>query len=616
MKKIIYFSIGLVGIAFLYGSCARQGVITGGEKDITPPVLTKANPANYSINFDKKKFELGFNEYINGSAIASKLFISPPFKKKPRVLVKASSFVVSFSDSLKENTTYTFNFGNTICDLNENNPLRNFEYVFSTGSYLDSLGIKGQIYDAFTLEPENEGYYAALYSNLNDSAPYKQIPDYISSISRYGIYTINNVKPGIYRLYALKDANNNLKFDPKSDKIAFADTLIHLDPSKFIYKDTAAIKKTDTLEKIKTIPINPKVKSTIKNRKNNEHDLSKKLANDTLLIDSIMNLGSIYALYADMYLFKENEKTMRLKDFGRRNRRSLSFKHSNPIDTNIFSINPIYYQNNQNWYLPEFFSKSDSIIYWITDTTLIMSDTLRLKVKYPFTNKNNIDTIRTDTLMLRFQHIENKKAKVIKEKMSITSNINGTLDLDNNVKFTIQYPVNYIDTSKIVLSIKKDSVYLPEKFVLKIDTNAKRSWIIDFKKNENKDYKLLIPQGAAQCIYGLEHDTLSVYFKTQSLNYYASIIVNLTNVKCPLILQLLKGDVVYKQLFTSNDSKLVFKYLNPEEYSLKLIYDTNANGIWDTGDFLRKIQAEKVDFYRYKKSLRSNSEYEIDWEVK
>ena len=230
MKNLVYILFSLI---ILFG-CAKRGTPTGGPKDSIPPVLVNASPKLNSTNFDSEEIRLTFNEWIKLDKVQDQLVISPPLEKssyeiKPLTGVTKKVFL-TFLDSLEAETTYTINFGNSIKDNNENNPLTFFSYTFSTGETIDSLYIRGNTSDAFSQESD-EFISLQLYridSLFKDSIIFQDKPTYISNTLDSTNYKFQNLKEGKYLLIALKDVDNNYFFDPFFDKIGFIDSLITL----------------------------------------------------------------------------------------------------------------------------------------------------------------------------------------------------------------------------------------------------------------------------------------------------------------------------------------------------------------------------------------------------
>ena len=230
MKNLVYILFSLI---ILFG-CAKRGTPSGGPKDSIPPILVNANPKLNSTNFDSEEIRLTFDEWIKLDKVQDQLIISPPLEKssyeiKPLTGVTKKVFL-NFLDSLNPETTYTINFGNSIKDNNENNPLTFFSYTFSTGETIDSLYIRGNTSDAFSQESD-EFISLQLYSVdslFKDSIIFQDKPTYISNTLDSTNYKFQNLKEGKYLIIALKDVDNNYFFDPYFDKIGFIDSLIIL----------------------------------------------------------------------------------------------------------------------------------------------------------------------------------------------------------------------------------------------------------------------------------------------------------------------------------------------------------------------------------------------------
>jgi len=226
--KIRYIFI-LLALTFI--GCAKRGSISGGLKDTIAPVLTASFPKNLSVNFKGKEINLTFDEYVKLKNVNKQLIVSPPMKYNPEVFPLTPSKIISIKikDTLQENTTYSFNFGQSIEDNNEGIPYNQFKYIFSTGSYIDSLKVGGTIKDA--LNKKEDSFVSVMLYEVNkkftDSVVYKSVPRYITNtLDSLKTFKIENVKAGKYLLVAMKDENSNNKFDPKKDKIGFRKQLV------------------------------------------------------------------------------------------------------------------------------------------------------------------------------------------------------------------------------------------------------------------------------------------------------------------------------------------------------------------------------------------------------
>lgn len=229
-KNILSVALLFCLVVLLY-SCAQQVAPTGGIQDKIAPTVLKCVPENPSTNFNGKKIQIVFDEYIKVNDINSQFVISPPMKKIPEVKVKNKTLSLEIEDTLKSNTTYTFSFGNSIVDYTEGNPVENYQFVFSTGPLLDSLSLFGKVNKAFN-HSVDKGVLVMLYAEektQNDSFPYHELPDYFGKTNEFGIFTINHIREGKYKLLALKEANANYLFDSDDEQIAFLDSVLTLD---------------------------------------------------------------------------------------------------------------------------------------------------------------------------------------------------------------------------------------------------------------------------------------------------------------------------------------------------------------------------------------------------
>ncbi len=238
MKKLTIYLLLLVAICVT--GCAKRGSITGGLKDTIPPVLINSAPENFSTGFKGNTIRLTFDEYIKLKDVNKQLIVSPPLNSDPIITPATASryITIKINDTLQPNTTYSFNFGQSIQDNNESNPYPLFKYVFSTGTYIDSLTLGGRIKDAYSAAPDNF-VSVMLYEvddNYTDSIIYKKVPRYITNtLDSLTTFKLDYLKAGKYRLIAVKDNNNNNRYDPKNDKIGFISEFVTI-PTDTLYE--------------------------------------------------------------------------------------------------------------------------------------------------------------------------------------------------------------------------------------------------------------------------------------------------------------------------------------------------------------------------------------------
>ncbi len=228
--RLLYIPIAFLFI-LSFADCAKKGTPSGGPRDTIPPVIVRSSPENYTTNFTGSEIEIRFDEYIKLKEVNKELIISPPMKYTPIItpLSTSKTLRIKILDTLKPNTTYSFNFGNSIVDNNEENKFEYYKYIFSTGSYIDSLKLSGRVKDAQLIAPEIPTTVMLYEANeaFTDSIIYSEKPTYITvTKDSTGVFELTNLKEGKYLLLALKEKNNDYIFQPQNDKIGFEKELI------------------------------------------------------------------------------------------------------------------------------------------------------------------------------------------------------------------------------------------------------------------------------------------------------------------------------------------------------------------------------------------------------
>ncbi|MFW6257492.1 MAG: Ig-like domain-containing domain, partial [Prolixibacteraceae bacterium] len=204
LDKIPYLIIAGFAWIIIVSSCANQGMPSGGPRDSIPPVLVSTSPRYKSLNFGGDEVRLTFNEFIIPDQVSEQLVISPPIEKRPTILMKSKTLIVRFPESLQDSMTYSLDFKNSVVDNNEQNPIEDLRFIFSTGDELDSLRVAGNVMNAFNMEPL-ENVLVLLHKNLHDSAVYTLLPDYIARTDEEGMYLFDNLDEGKYHVFSLND---------------------------------------------------------------------------------------------------------------------------------------------------------------------------------------------------------------------------------------------------------------------------------------------------------------------------------------------------------------------------------------------------------------------------
>ncbi len=211
-------------------SCANPTTLTGGDKDTTPPQFDSLQTSpNFQTNFTKQPLGFTFDEWVKLKDAGKQIVVSPPLEFTPKTRIQKKTVIFEFDEKeiLKEDVTYIINFGTAVRDITEENPVKDFRFVFSTGDIIDSLEIKGKVVDAITKKAE-ENVLVLLYQNTADSVVRKNRPFYFGKTDKSGNYKIQNLKSGTFKIFALKDGNSNYKFDNSEEKIGLLDSLIHI----------------------------------------------------------------------------------------------------------------------------------------------------------------------------------------------------------------------------------------------------------------------------------------------------------------------------------------------------------------------------------------------------
>ncbi len=576
----IIFSLFLtIVIALLLNSCANIVSPSGGPKDEEAPKPLTSIPANYSKRFNHKKIEITFNEFIVLKDIASQLIVSPPFEENPEIKVKGKTLVVDLKENLKENTTYTLFFGDAITDLTEGNPVSSYEFVFTTGDFLDSLTISGRVKDAFTQNPEKD-VFVVLYDKNYDSIPYKEKPYYISKTKENGSYTLRNLRNIPYKIFALKDLNNNLKFDQIIERIAFFDSLVTPHYRPIIKTDTTLI-DSNSIKSIKS------TKTTLRTDSLKTDSLKKiKYIQDSLTNEKLS--------INDLQLFQEIDSTQKIVKAEFKNNNKIIIEFRFPVKNMKYDI--IDSLDFGEWKIDEWSKNKDSLIFW-----LIKPDIDSLGIIF------NDKDIFADTI-----HVFKRKTSKSLAINILNSNLAQTFNFDEKIKLYFTYPVLNADSIPFTLILEEDTTYSFAYFTDKFH----RTFTVKEALKQNKNYKFIINDSIIQDIAGNVNDSLVYNFKTNSQEDFGNFILNInTNDSSNYyIIQFIneKAEII-KQAYVFNNEKLTFKNITPGNYSIKAIKDKNRNQRWDTGKYLKKIQPEEIFFYPSTITIRANWDLDENW---
>jgi uncharacterized protein (DUF2141 family) len=526
-------------------SCASQIPPSGGAKDITPPVVTHESPANLSTGFRSEKIVISFDEYVQLNDPNNQVFFSPAISGKVTYRLKGKSLVIALEDSLKPNTTYTVNFGSAIKDNAEGNILLNYQYVFSTGSAIDSFRISGKVVNAFTGKSKSN-YLVMLHRDLSDSAMLLHRPDYNARTDSSGYFVLDHLKRGTYTLSAVDDQNFNFMFDQTGELVAFTDTPL-------VIFDTLAFYK--------------------------------------------------------LLLFKPApERQAVLGTFSRQPGRA-SFALALPSKS--ISIRPVL---DTLIGFTEWNTGMDTVSVWVND---VVSDSIAFQLS---------DGDFADTVKVRMKGAEGRQKSPTVPKLSITSvslgKAGAPLRKGDALMLYFDIPVmNMNESRKVFLrddSVKKE--YEVKPMLLVDSSSGKQRCRIDFKFLEARSYSLIIPDSVFTDLFGNQNDSSKIQFHVYAEedlgNLNLKISFSDSSKAFPYFYEFRTkdGTLISKDKVKAGTKTLSFKLLPPGEYSFKIIEDSNGNRQWDTGDYWKRRQPERIFFYSGAITLRAN--WDVDAQMK
>lgn len=361
----------------LLAACASIGNPDGGRYDEEPPVLVKASPGERATNNKERKISLLFDEYIKLENASEKVVVSPPQAEQPDIKASGKRILITLFDTLQANTTYTVDFADAIVDNNEGNPMGDYTYSFSTGDVIDTMEVSGYVLEARNLEPI-KGILVGLHSDTTDTAFTTKPLERVSRTDSRGHFCIKGIAPGSYRVYALKDADQNFIFNQKSEKIGFNHDIIVPKAAADIRPDTSWI---DSI-----------------------HYRSIKLVPYTRYTPDNIVLTAFTELPAFQYL--------------RRVTRDVPSRFTVVFGNKADSLPVIRGLNfdERDAFVIENTPRNDSITYWLKDSAVFNLDTLELAMTYMHTDDSlGILVPQTDTLSLVSKktraQIEKERAK-------------------------------------------------------------------------------------------------------------------------------------------------------------------------------------------------------------
>ena len=604
ITRLISVAIVLLFGGALLTKCASTMTPTGGPKDTLPPVIMLMEPNNFTTNIDTlhpPKIFIGFNEYVQIKDLQKELYTSPAMKKKPSVVRRGLGIVVTIKDTLIPNTTYAINFGSSILDNNEGNPLHSMRYVFSTGSEIDSMYMSGYTADSYKADSVSKSFiYFFIADSVEqpkewDSTMFKYKPAVIARADKNGIFIAQNLKPVDYRIYAFEDTNNNMEYEPSVDQIGFLDTVY-----------------------------NP-----------------KNMPDFYIWFDSLRQYPSADPqLYFRM--FKDRRfarQTLSAQERLNKHKAMLYFGAPNPEVTSIrFDSIP----EDKVIYDPKTIGR-DTVALWFDME--VLPDTIKGEITYfkhdsvnnlvESTDKLRLAWVKTETKEERKKREELEKEREKAEKngeewvepevpnpFKITIPSSGDYNKDKLFDMVFDYPLTKFDTAAIAFTMTTEQITEPQnvEFHFIQDTLNRQRYRLQTEWTPNAKYELLIPAGVFENVARESNDTLKYSYTGSNPDKFALVNVNVkgTHPKAKYIMQLTNAQgKVQKEIANVTPGKYKFEYVTPGDVMLRVVEDMNANGKWDTGDMVLMRQPERTEIFKNEDGVelittKENWEYDLD----
>lgn len=577
----------IASLSLLMVACARMGQPDGGWFDDDPPRIIGSNPADQAVGVNSKRITIQFDEYIKLEDATQNVIVSPPQLEMPEIKATGKKIVVDLKDSLKANTTYTIDFSDAISDNNENNPLGNYTFTFSTGERIDTFEVAGTVLDASNLEPI-KGIQVGLYADLADSAFRTKPLLRVARTDGRGHFVIKGVAPGEYRVYALQDADGNYMFNQKSEMVAFSHTTYKPSAGPDIRQDT--------------------------------------IWRDSLRIDNILRvpythfypddiiLLAFQEVQTDRYLLKQPER----KDA---DRFTLYFSYGNPQLPEIRGFN----FDEKDAFVLEASEKKDTLTYWLRDTALVNQDTLSMQLSYLMTDSTGVLVTQIDTvdviaktsyakrqkdLKKQVESWEKEQAKLKKqgepydsimprEPLKVQYNVPGTMAPDSRPTINMPAPLARCDTASIHLYTKVDTLWYRVPVDVQRRDSLLRTYDVLAEWTAGSEYSLEVDSAAFEDIYGNVSKPFKQGIKISTLDEFSTIVLQLAGVTdTTYVVQLLdQSEKIIKQVRTEANGDAVFFYVKPGGYYARAFRDRNGNGVWDTGNYDADLQPEEVYYF-------------------
>ncbi len=601
-------------------ACANIGSPEGGPRDYNPPRVLRTSPQQGALNVKGNKVEIVFDEIVNIKDQQKKVVVSPVQKEPALIRALGKKVTVEFRDTLQASTTYVVDFTNAIEDNNEGNPLDGYAFSFSTGADIDTLRVSGIVLRASDLEPMQH-VIVGLHSNLNDSA-FTRLPlERITRTNDRGQFTIMGLRPGRYRVYALNDVDGDYRM-ARTEDIAFFDQVVEPTAQTFTSQDTVFTydHRIDTVAE----------------------GMHTRFLPDNVLL-SMFNEG-----YQQLYLKKVSRPT----------NSKLLVQFGAAVDSlpTLRILSPVNHATD--WHRLERTARGDSLVYWLTDSALIKSDSISIEMRYQRLDSTEHITWTTDTIAFSYRkpaYLVKQEEQERKERAKLQAELQqlldkqaagkdidteqlrelekelevpvpvvkvepvkkGTLEVTDTLKLKFDAPLASIDPAGMRLEMKRDTLWqtVPDIAPLQpVNDFDLFTYYLPATFTPDSTYRFTVDSLAVASVYGLHNATLSFEFKIRALEEYANLRLKV-NVTDSAFVDLLDSKGAVVRTIPVAGGTAVVPHVIPGTYYLRLTLDRTGNGRWDTGNYALHLQPEDVYYYPKAVKLRRNWDVDQQWNI-
>lgn len=549
MKHVLQFIIISVIITTAFHRCANPGRPTGGPKDTIPPTLINATPLSGTTNFNDQVIILEFSEYINADKIQQELIITPKTDIRYKSIVKRNRLLLKLNEQLEDSTTYYFNFANGVTDITEKNPVVNLALAFSTGPFIDSMSVKGNIQELLTKDP-GKGYVVSLYPYSDTLDYFSDSPMYFTTANDSGNFKLNYIKKGDYKIISFNDDNSNYMLDPETEAYGFISDIIHLDSALTLPTMRSVLQNVKPIALINTRPTGRYVEIKF-NKQIDDYQITPAFLQHNIIGD--------------------NKDIIRL-------------------------------------YKPEQVNYNDSITSYITASDSLGNNVIDT-IKYVFLESNRKPSGFSYSVPASIE-LNNNPLFTIKFNKPIQSSTSDSIYIKADSIFTF-IPSNTFTWNEnntqvnVQVTLNKDSLIKSFEASLPIDTATNDSIQQAPLTRFNRKLELVIGQNSFISVEGDSSTTKTITLEIPKKKPTGSLQLDVDTEYASFNVQLIdkSGRVKYE---SRNNKKINLPLIKPDTYQIRVLIDTNGDGKWSYGNLLKDEQPEEVFLYSEEISIREN----------